>query len=166
MNTEHLTNEEFTELLAGEYANDSATAHLDTCGACREELAAMQTAVGDLRALSLRWAEARAPRITVPSRWTLGWHRLPGMSAAASLLLCGVAIGIHFQTNNVQTSASTSQVQTVTAAPSDDELAQDNRLLQSIDQELNRQVTPQVPASELTVSSRALRHHGLREEAN
>jgi hypothetical protein len=164
MNTQHLTNEEFTELLGGECASHEAVAHVEACGLCRDELVSMRSAVGDLRELSLRWAEEHARRITVPTWWALGRHRLPAFSAAASVLLCGLAIGIHYQVSVRGPDAG--QAQTITAAPSEDELAQDNRLLQSIDHELSQQVMPQVPASELSISSRAARHRGPGEEAN
>jgi hypothetical protein len=161
MNTQHLNDEQFSDLLAGETPGNFAALHLEECVVCREELTSMQTAVGDLRVLSLRWAEERAPRITVPSRWTLGWQALPGWSTAAMLLLFGVALGTHIQ-SPVHSAPTVSQSQTV-SAPTQDELAQDNRLLQSIDQELNQEVRPQVPASELTVSTRDLRHPRLQE---
>lgn len=164
MNPRHLTHEEFTELLGGEGSNNAAILHVEECSVCRSELESLQNTLADVRELSLRWAERRARKILVPSRWMMGWQRLPSLSAVASLLLCGMAIGIHYQ-GSVRPVADVSQVQSVAAPPSDDELNQDNRLLRSIDQELNQQVVPQVP-SELTASSRALHRSGLREVAN
>jgi len=166
MNTKHLTDEQFSELLAGETAGSDALRHLNACAACERELACLRSAVSDLRGFSQRWAEERAARIASPSRWTLGWHRLPAWSAAATVLLCGLAMGVHFQAATQPSSAAISQSQTAVTAPSDDELAEDNQLLRSIDQELSRQVRPQVPASELSVSSESPSHPVLREVSN
>jgi hypothetical protein len=166
MNTQHLTDEQFSELLAGEIATDKAVSHLNTCPACDRELAHLRCAVSDLRGFSQQWAEQRSSRILSPSRWTLGWHKLPAWGAAASVLLCGFALGIHFQVSTHAPSAEISQSQTMATAPTDDELAEDNQLLRSIDQELSRQVRPQVPASQLSVSSKSVSHPGLREVSN
>lgn len=164
MRIPHLTDEQFSQLLAGEPCNETAATHLESCTACRQELGSMQVAVGTLRDLSLRWAEQRAVRITAPSRWVLSLQRLPGWSTATALLLFGLAIGVHVQSGPRSSASEIGQAQTATV-PSDNELAEDNQLLRSIDQELNRQVRPLVPASELTVSH-PVRHHGVREVAN
>ncbi|HEX4155495.1 MAG TPA: hypothetical protein VHY48_07780 [Acidobacteriaceae bacterium] len=164
MNIRHLTDEQFSELLAGESCGDTATLHLESCDVCRDELRSMQTAVGTLRDLSLRWAEKRAVRIAAPSPWLLGWYKLPGWGAATALLFFGLALGVHVPSGPPTSVSAIGQAQTATV-PSDDELAEDNQLLRSIDQELNRQVRPLVPASELTVSH-PVRHHGVREVAN
>jgi anti-sigma factor RsiW len=166
MNLKHLTDEQFSELLAGETASNDALSHLSACPACDRELACLRSAVSDLRGFSQRWAEERAPRIVSPSRWTLGRHTLPAWSAAATVLLCGFAMGVHFQAVTRPSPVAISQSQTVATAPSDDELSEDNQLLRSINQELSRQVRPQVPASELTVSSKDLSHALLREVSN
>jgi hypothetical protein len=165
MNALHLSDEQFSDLLAGETADHATAAHLTTCATCRQELSSMRSAVGDLRELSMRWAEERAPRITVPSRWTLGWQAVPGWSTAAMVLLFGIAIGGHVQSPFQPTSTAVNQTQTVTA-PTEDELAQDNRLLRSIDQELSEQVRPQVPASELTAPSDEIARATPSEVAN
>lgn len=165
MNIQHLTDEQFSDLLVGEAGGDAAS-HLDSCPACNRELALLRSAVSDLRGFSQRWAEERAARIVSPSRWTLGWHRLPAWGTAVSLLFCGLAVGMHFQGITHSSSAGISQPQTLASAPSDDELAEDNQLLRSINQELSRQVRPQVPASELSVSTKNVGHAVLREVSN
>lgn len=164
MNIQHLTDEQFSELLAGGPSSDAATLHLESCAACRDELSSMQTAVGTLRDLSLRWAEQRAVRIAAPSPWLLGWYKVPGWGAATVLLLFGLAIGVHLPSGPPTSVSAVARAQTATV-PSDDELTEDNQLLRSIDQELSREVRPLVPASELTVSH-PVRHHGVPEVAN
>lgn len=167
MSTTHLSDEQFGQLLAGETADPATKMHLESCAICRGELESVRSAVGDLGELSLRWAEQRAGRVQVPPRWSLRWHAVPGWSAAVAVLLfCGVAIGVHEQAasrSHIAMQISRSQP---APAPTEDELAQDNRLLRSIDDELSEQVRPQVPPSELTASARTARRPISREVAN
>lgn len=171
MSNVHLTDEQFDGLLAGTMSDEQAAMHVKACADCRGELESIGAAVGDLRELSLRWAEERAVHVQAPSRWTMRWQALPGWGAAvAALLFCGIAIGVHEQGAGRPVAAPAgvnqiSQTQALTE-PSADELAQDNSLLRSIDDELSRQVRPQVPAAELTASSRTVRRRIAREVAN
>jgi hypothetical protein len=161
MNFNHLTDEQFAEILAGDKSDDRAVLHVERCEACRNELVALGAAVSDLNFASLRWAEQRASRIAVPSRWTLNWHALPGWGATmAAVLIFGVAIGAHMQTSN--SIEPTLQPAHTVAAPSDDELAQDNKLMRSIDSELSEQIGPQ-SASDLDASSQVTHHRLVRE---
>jgi hypothetical protein len=165
MNIQHIPDEQFADLLAGGIPDCDAATHLDTCASCRRELASMRLAMNELRELTLQWAEGHAHRIVPPSRWTLRWHSLPGWSAATSVLLLGLALGVHIQSGPRSPSPEIDQAQTI-SVPSDGEIADDNRLLQSIDQELNQQVRPQVPASELSISSRSPHHRVPSEVSN
>jgi hypothetical protein len=176
MSKTHLSDEQFGELLAAtagdrQTGDQQTTAHLQTCAACRNELQSIRAAVGDLRELSLQWAEQRAVRVQAPTRWTMRWRAVPGWGAAvAAVLFCGIAIGVHEQNvvrNHVPAQIAGTEVSQAEppVAPSEDELAQDNRLLRSIDDELSQQVRPQVSASELT-SSRTIRRPISREVAN
>lgn len=165
MNFNHLTDEQFAELLAGGNSDSYASLHLESCAACRQELTSMATAVGDLNFASLRWAEQRAARIAVPSRWMLNWYALPGWGATmAAVLLFGVALGAHMQTTSRVEPAL--QPAHRVAAPSENELAEDNQLMRSIDNELSEQTGSQVSASDLDVSSRTERHRSFREVSN
>lgn len=169
MSTRHLSDEQFGQFLAGDAADGAASTHLQLCAECRKELESLGRAVGDLNELSLAWAEQRAVRVQAPSCWAIGWHALPGWSAAfAAFLFCGVAIGVHQQSSSrSQPPAQLSQNAPGPAVtPTEDELAQDNRLLRSIDDELSRQVRPQVSAAELAASSRSFRHSQIPEVAN
>jgi hypothetical protein len=161
MNFNHLTDEQFAELLAGHKSDDRAVLHVERCEACRKELASFGAAVGDLNFASLRWAEHRASRIAVPSNWTLNWNALPGWGATmAAVLIFGVALGAHMQ-SSTQIEPTLQPAHTI-AAPSEDELAQDNQMMRSIDSELSEQIGPQ-SASELNTSSRTTQHRLIRE---
>lgn len=162
MNFNHLTDEQIAQLLAGDRSDGGAVLHVERCQSCRNELAALGTAVADLNFASLRWAEQHASRIEVPSHWTLNWNALPGWGATmAAVLILGVAVGAHMQTSTRIEPAL--QPSHVVAAPSEDELAQDNQLMRSIDNELSEQVGPQELASEQDASSHETQHRLLRE---
>jgi len=165
MNFEHLTDEQFANILAGDRSDTRVRLHVESCAACQRELTSLGAAVGDLNYASLRWAEQRAARIEVPSRWVLNWNAMPGWGATlAGVLLFGVAIGAHMQVN--QQSAVVVQSTHTIAAPSDDELAQDNSLMLSIDNELSEQIGPRLPAADLNLSSRTAHRRAISEVAN
>lgn len=79
----------------------------------------------------------------------------------AAVLIFGVALGAHMQTST-RIEPTLQPSHTVTA-PSEDELAQDNQLMRSIDNELSEQIGPQVLASDQDASSHAAHHRLLRE---
>jgi hypothetical protein len=161
----HLTDEQFAELLAGAKSDAWAQVHLENCADCRDELHGVGSAVGDLSVASLRWAERRALRIERPSEWRLNWNALPGWGATmAGFLVLGVALGAHIE--NREQAAVVRQPAHAVAAPSEDELAQDNRLLRSINSELTEQVGAQVATAQPASDSRTDRRHSLREVAN
>jgi hypothetical protein len=162
---EHLTDEQFASILAGDHSDMRTRLHIESCAKCQRELTSLGTAIGDLNYASLRWAEQRAARIEVPSRWVLNWNSMPGWGATvAGVLIFGVAIGAHMQIN--QQSAVVVRPSHTMSAPSDDELAQDNSLMLSIDNELTEQVGGQVPASDLNVSARPAHRRAISEVSN
>jgi hypothetical protein len=165
MNFEHLTDEQFANILAGDDSDLRVQLHVESCAVCQRELSSLGTAIGDLNDASLRWAEQRAVRIEVPSRWVLNWNAMPGWGATlAAVLIFGVAFGAHMQIN--QQSAVMNRPAHTLAAPSDDELAKDNNLMLSIDSELSEQIGPRVSASDLNVESRTAHRHGIPEVSN
>jgi hypothetical protein len=90
---------------------------------------------------------------------------MPGWGATvAGVLIFGVAIGAHMQVN--QQSAVVERPSHMIAAPSDDELTQDNSLMLSIDNELSEQIGPRVSASDLNVSPRTVRRRVVSEVTN
>jgi hypothetical protein len=164
MNFNHLTDEQFADLLAGHKNDEGARVHVESCAACSQELAGMTAAVGDLNFASLRWAEQRALDIKAPSLWTLNWHALPGWGATmAAVLIFGVALGAHMQVRNSVEPAL--QPTHAVSAPSADELAEDNQLMRSIDTELSEQ-GPQVLAADANPSSHTTHHRSVREVSN
>lgn len=165
MTTRHLSDEEFEQLLAGETGQVAATAHLRECPTCRRELDLLRSSVSDLRDLSLVWAEQRGVRIHPPSRTAMLWQSIPKWGlAAAALLLCSVGVGVHVHSAAANATAQVSQYQPT--APTDHELAQDNQLLQSIDDELHPQIRAQVSASDLAGSSQTVRRNISQEVVN
>jgi len=165
MNFQHLTDEQFANLLAGDHSDLRVRVHVEGCAACQRELASLGAAIGDLNYASLRWAEKRAASIETPSPWVLGWNAMPAWGATlAGVLMFGVALGAHMQLNQ-QNAVVVQQAHTI-SAPSDDELAQDNSLMLSIDNELREQIGPQVPVSDLDAASRTAHRHAIREVSN
>jgi hypothetical protein len=165
MNFGHLTDEQFANILAGDHSDLRVRIHVESCAKCQHELTSLGAAVNDLNYASLRWAEKRAVRIEVPSRWVLNWNAMPGWGATlAGVLMFGVAIGAHMQGN--QRSAVVDRASQTLIAPSDDELANDNNLMNSIDNELSEQVGGQVPVSDLNVSSRTAHRRDVSEVSN
>ena len=161
---QHLTDEQFASLMAGNRCAASERAHVESCEACRRELAAVSIAVNDLSGFSMRWAEQRAGRIQTPSLWALTWKTLPGWGATvAGVLIFGVALGTHMQSNNQRAALETPPTM---AAPTADELAEDNRLMRSIDDEINEQPGAQTAASALDDTSRASRQSEPSEVLN
>jgi hypothetical protein len=165
MNFEHLSDEQFANIVAGDRSDERARLHVESCAVCQRELSSFGAAVGDLNYASLRWAEQRAVRIEVPSPWVLNWNSMPGWGATlAGVLIFGVAIGAHMQVN--QPSSAVERPSHRLVAPSDDELAKDNSLMLSIDNELTEQVGGQVSASDLNVVSRPTRRRAISEVSN
>ncbi len=166
MKIQHLTDQQFSELLAGTKNDAWAEMHVESCPDCRDELRDVSAAVGDLNVASLRWAERRAVRIETPSKWALNWSALPGWGATmAGVLVVGVALGAHLE-NRQQTAVVRPPARAVEPAPSDDELAQDNSLLRSIDSELSEQVGAQVASVGPVSMSHPMHRHAIREVVN
>jgi hypothetical protein len=165
MNFEHLTDEQFANILAGDHSDLRARHHVESCEKCQCELTSLGSAISDLNYASLRWAEQHAARIEAPSHWVLNWNATPGWGATlAAVLIFGVAMGAHMQMN--QQSAVVSRPSHTIPAPSDDELAQDNSLMVSIDNELTEQIGPRVPVSDLNISSRTVHRRPVSEVSN
>lgn len=165
MNLEHLTDEEFANILAGDHSDLRARFHLERCAKCQLELTSLGGAIDDLNYASLRWAEQRAARVEVPSRWVLNWNSMPGWGATlAGVLMLGVALGAHMQVH--QQRAMGVRPAHALSAPSDDELAKDNSLMLSINNELTEQVGGQVPVSDLNVTSRTAHRRAVSEVSN
>ena len=139
---QHLTDEAFAELLAGN-RRPAAQAHLQACEACRHEADEVGSALEGFRGEGLAWAEARVEK--QPPLWaeTKALARQNKGSllnfpsafprsarAAAAILLACTAIGgvLRLSDRSAPTHAHASST-----------LSEDNRLLLSIDEELSAQ---------------------------
>jgi hypothetical protein len=123
----HLTDESFAELLAGE-GSEQTMEHLHVCEPCRVEAERVCGAVADFRQQSLAWAAARPAPVLLRRAAVLMWRR--SIMAVAALLLVWVAID-----GGLRTPRHNPAVHEHPAAA----LAEDNKLLLSIDEELNVQ---------------------------
>ncbi len=148
---QHLTDAEFSELLAGEPAGSQAAAHVDACTHCRGELQAVRSSLGSWQNLGTAWARAKAPScVPVPSRWALGLGRLPSWRAGLAAMTLSGIIAFHYTAPKADLAPPATAAATLTVvAPDRAELAQDNQLMRSIDQELSSQAQPAVPIAEL-----------------
>lgn len=151
----HLDDEDYADLLAGEALNTAAELHLLRCVACREEFSSLASAAKSFHSLSLAWAQAKAPRLIQPPTpfarllargrpvWALG---------LSSALLAGVVCTHVFRPGSMEPTGIPDTATVVRSAPA--EVAADNRLMQSIDEELQSSSEPAVPVDELRTSAR------------
>lgn len=164
---EHLTDEQFTELLIGARVA-SVQAHLKVCAQCREEAERVSGAIGDFAEQSLLWAERRVeerPAREMERKPTWAWLLHPQVwvaGAMATALAVGIGMTLHRDhTQPAQQAAATAQsdaakTQAANAQPivakvqaeakvGSATLKADNALLTAIDGELRADET--TPAS-------------------
>ena len=160
--TQHLTDAEFNDLLAGEMADDATRLHLAACDYCADELKSVRESLASFDGLSSRWAVAAAPeRVPVPSRWALNLGLLPSWTTGLAVTaLTGLLVfnfgPAHFAHLHAAP-APAAQTATV-AVPSNTQLADDNRLMRSIDQELGYQERSEQSVEKLSSGDRKLDH--------
>lgn len=150
--TQHLTDEQFADLLVGEAPDTATQAHLAACAHCRGEIEVVRSSIGDFNSFTISWAQRHAHRVPVPSRLALHLGARPawGLGLAGTVAACLLTVAL---TRPFQHPEPAPAPQASVSAPSNEELAQDNRLLENINQELRYQVQPAVPASELRSSA-------------
>jgi hypothetical protein len=150
MTGQHLTDEQFTDLLSGDYTGD-ASRHMRMCVQCQGEFERVQTSIGDFVTLSLEWAERRASTsISAPSAFVRGWQAASSWAVAAAVLAAAILFGVH-QGRLLRpdvTSVAGSQ-----PAESASEVADDNRLLMAIDKEIRWQPESPISINDLTASA-------------
>ncbi len=158
--TQHLTDAEFSRMLDGAQPGATAEAHLTDCELCREELEIVQGSLSDFRTLGTAWAEIEAPRhVPLPARWTerfglqTSWSAGLVTTAMTGLLVFWLGFAPHAHQSPA--------VHAPVTAPTNAELAADNRLLLSIDDELTDQSQPVIAAAQMPAESRQTTHHAV-----
>lgn len=143
MTQEHLSEEQFADLVAGDLPDEPARKHLLACELCRNELQAVRWAVSDLDRLSLDWAKVEAPRrVRTPSRLSLRLGVRPGWGLGWAALTAAGVIAFTLHAPAPVAPAAPAPVTTAQVQPTNTELAQDNRMLESIETELSYRATP------------------------
>jgi hypothetical protein len=151
MTGRHLTDEQFTELLAGDYPFD-ASRHLHECAQCRWEFNQVQASIADFGSFAIEWAEQRASvSIPAPSAFARAWQPRSAWAAAA-VLAAAVLFGLH-QEKRIQPPGAIT-VANIHPAHSEQEVAEDNQLMMAIDKEIHWQAESPVAGDSLVESGR------------
>ena len=185
--TQHLTEDQIDDLLIGDLAAEPA-AHLAGCDPCQERVAAAQAPIASFKAISLAWSERRSATMPVklPQMESSGWQRYATWAATATAVLVvalivpmtrhesrpatvapatmAAAASVSSQTTAAPVvaqpqSRTVAAVRSVTQAPTEEQIARDNQMLQAINIELDASV--QSPADVFGVQStggRAVMH--------
>lgn len=134
--TVHLTEEQFCALLFGEPPSAEAAAHLAACETCRREVGAVTAATANFAELGGTWAHTEAAHhVHSPSRLALRLGFQPRWALGGATAACLLAIGLALSSGHLHRSPSQSGSSPYTPSPVD--IAQDNRLCQSIDNTLH-----------------------------
>lgn len=154
----HLTDEQFGELLAGQTSTAAAQAHLAECERCQHELDDVQSATAEFNSVSMNWALAEAPRrVHPPSRLLLlvGGRPTWQVGVVAAATVCLVTLGLNLPTGRAHSAPST---QAAADTLSTAEIAKDDRLLQSINNELRYDPDTAFPVATLRSPARHRPH--------
>jgi anti-sigma factor RsiW len=158
----HLSEDQFTDCLLGTEPSPETAAHLAHCAACQEELAAFDASVAGFNSASLAWSEARPVQSLLPANYSRA--QKPFLNAASwalavcTLLVVGASTVLHRQ--EVERSASVAFAG-ASQEDSEAEVAQDNKLLQEVDQALHHNVSSPVQEYGLgSETSPRTRSHG------
>lgn len=134
----HLTDEQFAECVTVAPSAESQL-HLEECERCRRELTVFQASLGVFGTTAVAWSEAM-PRINVravaKSRARRTIERPVGWAlATAALILLAAPVWKHHHGSSAGSESA------VISTPDDsaDQIAQDNRMLQSVYAELTPQ---------------------------
>ena len=134
----HLTDEQFAECVTVAPSAESQF-HLDECEHCRRELAAFDASLSAFGTTAMAWSEATPKvdlRAAVRSRARRTMERPLGWALATAALLL---IAVPVWKNHHAPSAGSEAAVMATPDDSADQIAQDNRLLQSVYAELTPQ---------------------------
>lgn len=150
MTGQHLTDEQFTELLSGDCPLD-ASRHMQACGQCRSEFRRVQSSLEDFASLGLAWAEQRASAsISTPSAFVRRWQSASRWAAAAAVL-AAVLLGVHQERRMPAPEVSIAGSQ---QADSASEVADDDRLMIAIDKEIRWQTESPISVDDLATSAK------------
>ena len=150
MTGQHLTDEQFTELLSGDCPMD-ASRHMMACAQCQHEFERVQASIEDFVTVSLEWAERRASTsIAAPSAFVRGWQSASSWAAPAAVLAAVILFGVHREGMLTPDVISVAISQ---PAESASEVADDNRLLVAIDKEIRWQTESPISIDDLTTTS-------------
>ena len=133
---QHLTDEQFTDLLLG-LDDGTAAAHLNSCEHCCREMARVEETMGMLREASMDWSRQRVAEMPTPragffERLGLSFRPAAGMAMAA-VLAVAVAVPFLIRDNDVPQQAA---VQHMSPVPTAEQIAADNELMSAINQEI------------------------------
>jgi hypothetical protein len=129
----HLTDEQFAECLTGEMPSSATREHLAACEACRTEVESFTDSVKGFDAATMDWSRMQpAPRLAVQASRKgvsvaapLGWAL-----ATAFVLVVGVPVVMHRVTPETP---ATDTARNVARDDSAAQIAQDNKLMASVD---------------------------------
>ena len=150
----HLTDNQFMEYVLGEVPGRDGQAHLAVCEACREELSVFLTSMDDFSVAALDWSKAQpvaSPRIKQAANWRMPML-VPLQWAAATVLVLAVSVPLAIREGHGGRAAGNAAVD-VTADDSPAQIAQDNRMMQSVDAALAE--TASSPFDEYGISNGA-----------
>jgi ferric-dicitrate binding protein FerR (iron transport regulator) len=160
MTGHHLTDEQFTELLTGDYPLD-ASRHMRACPQCQWEFKRVQASIEEFASVGLEWAEKRAAEsIPTPSAFARACQPVSSWTAAAAAVLAAaILFGIHRE--EMQPAPTD-----VHPAHSESQVADDNRLMMDIDREIHWQADSPVGVDDLAESGRQPHSQASRRLAN
>lgn len=125
----HLTDDQFAECALAA-PNVACQSHLDVCDRCRNELARFHASMNDFDRATSAWSESM-PRVSLRAAQAkkplaiftpIGWA-----AAAALLIIIGTPLWVNRRQNIAHYDAATSTPQDSAA-----QIAQDNRMMQSV----------------------------------
>jgi hypothetical protein len=162
MQSTHLTDEQFTDLLLGT-SPSSVRAHLKACPQCAEEAARVSGAIGSFAEQTRLWAERHAAShpVLVPQRQPVfEWlHRPSAWTAAALAFALAAGIGVSVRNQHTRPIQQQAVVAKPAAVPqvSPATIQADNELLSAIDGELRADESTSASAYGLDTNSRSTR---------
>lgn len=157
--TQHLTDADFSDALTGQQPGETIARHLAECSRCRAEIEQLRSSLAAFGDLSCKWAEAIAPaKVPVPSRWALGLTGWPTLATGVLVTALTGVLVFNFGPSSRGVSSQQTDVTVASraaATPTKTELANDNRLMLSIDEELSYRTRPEASVSDLGAQASA-----------